>query len=403
MMMIRQVICRVAICMLMACLAPGCAQWKLPKSLPLAGNDEDKPQVAQRVTALWSDTVLVEAGVTGFGGRLMFYGKGEDPVKVEGELTVFAYDDTHDAQNQSLPARKYVFRAEDLEKHYSASTLGHSYSFWIPWASVGGPARQISLIARFKSAKGGGVVMSEMTRHYLPGTQNPASNSPAPISNAWNSSSGPVRRAAHQTVAETSPPEKPQRLETTTITLPSHMGPKATSDAAVEDMMQRLATARAQQAGTVAPGALAPQAALVAQAAVATRQDLAPTANVALQPTISSPASASPQAAIAQQAANPAAKTLDEAADAATVRALTRQVQALRELVESDRSPVDRSGPGRHRARIEPKLPPTRDPVRMPRPLGAQPSAPTSTPPTAPSTGSAASAPNAWPTTIGQQ
>lgn len=390
-MTMRRAICRVAICMLLACLAPGCAQWKLPKSLPLAGKDEDKPQAAQRMTALWSDTVLVEAGVTGFGGRLMFYGKGEDPIKVEGELTVFAYDDTNDAENQSLPARKYVFRAEDLEKHYSTSTLGHSYSFWIPWSSVGGPARQISLIARFKSAKGGGVVMSEMTRHYLPGSQNPASTSPAPISNAWNSSSGPVRRAAHQTVADPPPAEKPQRLETTTITLPPHMGSKSTTDAAVDAMMQRLATARAQQAGALAS---APQAALAAQA---TPQAIAQQASVSTQAPVSQ------QAAVAPQAADPAAKTLDEAADAATVRALVREVRALRESVESDRSPADRSGPGRHRARIEPKLPPTRDPVRMPRPLGAQPSAPTSTPPTDPSTRSAANAPNAWPTTIGQQ
>lgn len=383
-MTMRPAICRVAICMLLACWAPGCALWKFPKSLPLASKDEDKPQAAQRMTALWSDTVLVEAGVTGFGGRLMFYGKGEDPIKVEGELTVFAYDDTNDAQNQSLPARKYVFRAEDLEKHYSTSTLGHSYSFWVPWASVGGPARQISLIARFKSAKGGGVVMSEMTRHYLPGAQNPASNSPAPISNAWNSSSGPVRVAAHQTAAEKSPQEKPQRLETTTITLPSHMGPNANTDAAVDEMMQRLAMARAQQAGTATAGALVPRAGLAAQAAAAGQAAMAPQATGAPQTT-------------------EAAKTLDEAADAATVRALVREVRALRESVESDQSPADRSGPGRHRARIEPRLPPTRDPVRMPRPLGAQPSDPPSTPPTGQSIGSAANAANAWPTTIGQK
>lgn len=370
-MTMRRAICRVAICMLLACWAPGCALWKVPKSLPLAGKDEDEPQVAQRVTALWSDTVLVEAGVTGFGGRLMFYGKGEDPIKVAGELTVFAYDDTNDAHNEKLPARKYVFRAEDLEKHYSTSTLGHSYSFWIPWASVGGPARQISLIARFKNEKSGGVVMSEMTRHFLPGAPNTASTSPAPISNAWNSSSGPVRPAAHQAAVEPqSSAEKPQRLETTTITLPPHMSRKDTTDAAVEDMMQRLATARAQQAG--AGTTMTPRAAVA------------------------------PQATTAGQVAEEA-KTLDEAADAATVRALVREVRALRESVESDRSLADRSAPGRHRARIEPRLPPTRDPAAMPRRLGAQPSDPPSSLPTVPSTGSAANGASAWPTTIGQQ
>lgn len=152
--------------LLLTSLAVGCASWKVPKSLKMPGQAE-KPQTPQRVTALWTDTVLVEAGVVGFGGRVMFHGRdNEDPIMVEGELTVYAYDETQDQQANSVPARKYVFRAEDMSKHYSKSTLGHSYSFWLPWAPVGGPQRQISLIARFKSTAGG-VVMSEMSKHFF--------------------------------------------------------------------------------------------------------------------------------------------------------------------------------------------------------------------------------------------
>ncbi len=137
---------------LFAGFAGGCAQFKVPKKLTLPG--DDKPQAPFRMTALWTDTVLVEAGVVGFGGRIMFYGSNdEEPILVEGELTVFAYDDSLDIRADSVPARKFVFRAEELKKHYSKSTLGHSYSFWIPWDKVGGQQRQISLIARFKRRK----------------------------------------------------------------------------------------------------------------------------------------------------------------------------------------------------------------------------------------------------------
>ena len=149
-------------------LVVGCAPLKLPHklALPLKG---DKPQPPQRITALWTDTVLVEAGVVGFGGRVMFYGRNdEDPIMVAGEMTVFAYDDTENPGSIATPARKFVFRSEELAKHYSKSTLGHSYSFWVPWGPVGGPKRQISLVTRFKS-DAGGVVMSEMTKHFLPG------------------------------------------------------------------------------------------------------------------------------------------------------------------------------------------------------------------------------------------
>ncbi len=153
--------------LLSASLVVGCAPLKLPKKLALPTNS-DKPQVPQRITALWTDTVLVEAGIVGFGGRVMFYGRNdEDPIVVAGELTVFAYDDTDSAGANSAPARKFVFRSEELSKHYSKSSLGHSYSFWLPWGPVGGPKRQISLVTRFKS-DAGGVAMSEMTHHFLP-------------------------------------------------------------------------------------------------------------------------------------------------------------------------------------------------------------------------------------------
>jgi hypothetical protein len=55
--------------------------------------------------------------------------------------------------------------------------LGHSYSVWIPWDEVGGPQKEISLIARFTPEKGS-VVVSEQTKQILPGqTQATAKNS----------------------------------------------------------------------------------------------------------------------------------------------------------------------------------------------------------------------------------
>lgn len=398
-MTMQRTIRHLTIGLLLAGLLSGCAQWKLPKAMPLASKDEDKPQVPQRLTALWSDTVLVEAGVAGFGGRLMFYGKGEDPVKVEGELTVFAYDDTHDSQQAALPARKYVFRAEDLEKHYSTSTLGHSYSFWIPWAGVGGPSRQISLIARFKSSKGGGVVMSEMTRHYLPGTQNAPATNPVPIANSWNTSGQPVQPAAHQALAE-APAEK-QRLETTTITLPKNLDQAARTSAAVDEMLRRLAASKAQP-----PGAALPTGGVASPGAPASVVPGFSAANVQTQVSAQPQGSLAAQIAAAQAngpEAAPAARTHAEVADAAAVQDLIHEVRALRESVESDRSPAARSGLARPRARIEPRLPPARGPARMPPSLGAPLSDPASSPPMDPSTGSASSFPNARSTTIGQR
>ena len=59
----------------------------------------------------WSDTILTQTGhppIRGFGGRLMFYeGKSEEPIKVDGTLVVYAFDETNrDAEQR--PARPQV-------------------------------------------------------------------------------------------------------------------------------------------------------------------------------------------------------------------------------------------------------------------------------------------------------
>lgn len=133
---------------------------------------DNKVHQPERVTAIWTNTVLNQegkVGVRGFGGRLMFYGpKRERPIKVEGKLTVYAYDDTGRDPTNCVPDKKFIFRADQLVEHYSKSQLGHSYSFWVPWDEIGGLQRKITLVCRFES-KGGGIVVSEMSSQVLPG------------------------------------------------------------------------------------------------------------------------------------------------------------------------------------------------------------------------------------------
>ncbi len=162
----------------------GCTQLDLSKALSLPGSIP-KPQVPERLVDVWTETVLNQSGrrgVRGFGGRVMFYAKGsEEPVVVDGTLTVYAFDDSRrpsqsdpetrgagaETDHQS-PDKKYVFTREQLPKHYSKSELGHSYSFWIPWDEVGGEQKQITLIGRYVDTTGK-VVMSQPCHQTLPG------------------------------------------------------------------------------------------------------------------------------------------------------------------------------------------------------------------------------------------
>src|SRR5690606_9283281 len=108
------------------------------------------------LVAIWSDSVYQEPGKTptrGFGGRLYFYNEKNEPIRVEGSLLVYGFDDTVD-QHSAVPSRKFAYTAEQFATHYSESELGPSYSVWIPWDAAGGEEAKIGLVPIFTAAGG---------------------------------------------------------------------------------------------------------------------------------------------------------------------------------------------------------------------------------------------------------
>ncbi len=169
----------VAIALTAMIFQTGCSTpWKTPKMLSLDNTwpfrDKDKPHEGTpvRMVCTWTDTVFTQAGQKpqrGFGGRLMFYEKeGKNPILVEGQLVVYAFDETGRDPTDNKPTRRYVFPPDQIPLHMSKSELGASYSVWLPWDEVGGPKTEVSLICRFEP-KTGAVVTSEQTKQKLPG------------------------------------------------------------------------------------------------------------------------------------------------------------------------------------------------------------------------------------------
>ena len=135
--------------------------------------DSDRvAEIPSEILPIWTDTVLHQpgkAGVRGFGGRVYFYEEGKpDPVKVDGQLAVYAFDGDPKSPEMVAPLRKFVFTPDQLESHHSKSSLGNSYSVWIPWDKVGGTSETLSLVARF-DGRAGGTAMSKPSRMLLPG------------------------------------------------------------------------------------------------------------------------------------------------------------------------------------------------------------------------------------------
>jgi hypothetical protein len=133
------------------------------------------PGPPTQVVAVWEPAVKHSAGeekpARGFGGRVFFYDQSmKKPVKVKGNVVVYAFDEEGRRPDDNKPTRSYVFEEKDVKKLYSKSKLGPSYSFWIPWDAEGpdGNVKKVSLIVRYVPQVGSSAVSSQALV-YLPG------------------------------------------------------------------------------------------------------------------------------------------------------------------------------------------------------------------------------------------
>lgn len=142
------------------------------RAIGLKSEKPAQPEIPMRMVSSWTDTVLNQTGQKpqrGFGGRLTFFGQDrEKPVRIDGQLVVYAFEETEGQPRSTQPTRRFIFPKEQFVRHESKSALGPSYSIWLPWDEVGGERKNISLIARFEP-EGGPLIVGEQTRHLLPG------------------------------------------------------------------------------------------------------------------------------------------------------------------------------------------------------------------------------------------
>lgn len=221
----------------MGLLAPGgCASWRDAESEGLLTKmnrpwrgDGVRRGVPRRMVATWTNTVKHQPGVEakrGFGGRVYFYDHDEsEPIGVEGQFVVYAFDETDRRPDDNSPTKRFVFPPEQVKLHESESEIGVSYSFWLPW-DKGGTHTDISLMARFEPVKGGTLIVSDMSRQPLPGMLD-MPNSEVMIAQqekrtgVFQTSAVSETAPGVQAAEYLAPVSSPTGMQTTTIKLPS--------------------------------------------------------------------------------------------------------------------------------------------------------------------------------------
>lgn len=144
-------------------IASGCQSMRKPTVFSrLAPEEAAEPEYKQphRMAVIWKETTMPsrpgQKPTRGFGGRVYFYDEADKPVRCEGDLLVYAFNDSsaHDDGTSDAPERKYVFEADDLQNHFSPSAMGPSYSIWIPWDNGIDDKVTVALLPVFKPSDG---------------------------------------------------------------------------------------------------------------------------------------------------------------------------------------------------------------------------------------------------------
>jgi len=154
--------------------ASGCATLQLPyDKVPEAS----KKNPVVQVTCLWEPSEgrgPDGAPCRGFAGQILFLGnKAGMPVKVDGAVMVYLFDDQGTPDEQAAPIHQYHFDAVAWSQHLRVGSMGPTYHVFIPYTRKGVYQANCSLRLKLTPENGGSVIYSDSAEVPLRGRKRP--------------------------------------------------------------------------------------------------------------------------------------------------------------------------------------------------------------------------------------
>lgn len=160
------------LCGLLAMTASGCSGVPLLKwgkhEIPAA--TEANPAV--RVIGIWEPSEgqgLEGVPSRGFAGQILFFTRGSNsPVRVDGDVRIYLFDDQGTPEEQAKPIHQFDFKDKAWTVHLQNGTLGPSYHVFIPYTRRHPYQCRCSLRVRL-TPESGAPVFSDTVQITLPG------------------------------------------------------------------------------------------------------------------------------------------------------------------------------------------------------------------------------------------
>lgn len=139
----------------------------------------------------------------GFVGQVMFFAHGIDvPVRVDGDLMVYVFDDVGTEEEQQKPIHQFEFNSVAMKAFLTETNVGTAYQFFIPYTRKGAQKATCSLRVRL-TPKTGNPVYSKMSSIVLAG-KTPRKPD-VTLNQPTQSQNEGVQLATHEVVAASQP------------------------------------------------------------------------------------------------------------------------------------------------------------------------------------------------------
>jgi hypothetical protein len=153
----------------------GCATLHFPWDDKVPEASAKNP--VMQITCLWEPSEGRDpsgAPCRGFAGQILFLGnKGGMPVKVDGSVMVYVFDDQGASEEQAAPIHQYSFDFGAWNRHLRVGTLGPTYHVFIPYTRTGVHEAVCSLRLKLTN-KDGSVIYSDPSEIPLQGKKRNA-------------------------------------------------------------------------------------------------------------------------------------------------------------------------------------------------------------------------------------
>ena len=151
----------------------GCSALDLDLELPFAASRDAQAQIVD-IVCLWepAEGVGLDGLPTrGFAGQILFFRPGKpEPIRVDGDVWVYVFDDQGTPDEQSRPLHQFEFPSAAWNAFLCKTNLGPAYQLFIPYTRKGVHLANCAIRVRLTAA-GRTPVYSKLANVQLPGKQ----------------------------------------------------------------------------------------------------------------------------------------------------------------------------------------------------------------------------------------